>query len=253
MRIRTGNYVAADLDRTRASPCAAEQVGQVFDRRVERHHLEDRAGDRVCQQQTVDVHAFPSRVLRVDGGRVGRVKGRGRNHAQDLARLVVVHTHRAAHPAQRLIGDVVEVSVDGQIQVVARAERRIYAGQQVVAGQLIRECGQRTRTDVARRVAHRVQRGATNVAVRIIGAVAVLVQRGEHITVPVKNSTALELAGIAVQMPVIGIGGPVAPVYNKLEAENSQSEAEQRRQDQAEHTAFFDFPHLVHLPAQFAP
>ena len=68
-----------------------------------------------------------------------------------------------------------------------------------------------------------------------------------------KGGTILDRDGIAVQMPVIGIGGPVAPVYNKLEAENSQSEAEQRRQDQAEYTAFFNFPHLVHLPAQFAP
>ena len=133
VRIRAGHGVAADLDRAGAVPLSLEQVGDVLDRGVQRHDLEDRAGNGIRGQQAVNVNAVPRRVIRRDIRRIGRVERRRRDHAEDLARLVVVNADRAVLTAERLIGHAVELGVDGEIHAVARAERRIRAREQIVA------------------------------------------------------------------------------------------------------------------------
>ena len=248
VRIRAGHDITADFDRAGAVPLSLEQVGNVLDCGVQRHDLEDRAGNGVRGQQAVDVNAVPRRVVVRNIGRIGRVERRRRDHAEDLAGLVVVNADRAALTAERLIGHAVQLGVDGQIDAVARAERRVRARQQVVAGQLVRERGQRTRADVAGRVAHSVQRRAADRTVLVIDTLAVLGERREHDAPAVDDGAALEYAGVVVQMAVVGVGRPVVAVRDKAEAEKRKSDAEQRRQNEAEHAAFFDFTHLFSPP-----
>ena len=246
--VRAGDFLAADVDRAGARPLALEQVGDVLDSGVDGHNLEDRARNRVRGQQAVNVNAVPRGIVRRNVRRIGRIKRRCGHHAQNFTGFIVINANRSIHSVQSLIGDIVQIGINRQIQAVAGAERRIYAGEQIVAGQLIRERGERTRADVAVFVAYGVQCGAPDGCVIVVDAVAVLVERGQHIAVPVEDGAAFQLTGVVIEMTVVRVGGPVAAVHDKPEAEERQTQTEQCGEDQTENTAFFDFPHGYSSP-----
>ena len=73
------------------------EIGEVFLRRDERHELENRARRKCPSRAAVDEKTVDARV-----GLAVRVVGRGGDHSQDLAGLIVHHEYCAAPPRKRI-------------------------------------------------------------------------------------------------------------------------------------------------------
>lgn len=108
-----------------------------FQRRRRGHQLKGGAGRIGGGQEAVEVHAGILAIFVLFDRRlrlVVYVKGRGADHAEQLARFVVGDGHRALVAAERLQRHGAEVRVQRRLDVVALPARLEYAVDQAVPG-----------------------------------------------------------------------------------------------------------------------
>ena len=136
VNIRAGDDVAADFRAAGAGKGAFLHIGDVFQRRGSGDDFKYRARGIQTRQETVEIDAAVLLVIIGNVGRIGRVIGRGGDHAKDVAGFVIVYGHHAFTAVKRLVGGFVQLGVNGQIQLVSAAGG---AGDRVKAHQVIAE------------------------------------------------------------------------------------------------------------------
>ena len=239
----TGDLLPAHRGRTGTGERAGEQIGNVFNGGGKGDGFEYRAGSKCAGEEAVEVDAFVLRVPIFDGGRIGRIKGGGGDHAQNLTGLIVVHTHRTLLTVHCLVGDIVEAGIQSEIEVVALAERVVGSGEEVIAGELVGKGNQGAGADGAGEITHCMKGSLSHSGVFIVLTVARLIHPGQYVAVPVQHPADCQGAVGVVEMPVGGKGGPITALEEEAKNKQAKAQKQQQSEGQADEGAFFNLFH----------
>ena len=237
----TNNGLVPDPDRSLAVPGSVFQLRDLFQSSRQCHGLINRTGCEGRGQEPVQISSLiPLVGLKIAGNKQRIVTGRG-HHAEDLSRFIVVHCHGAGMALQGLIRLVVVTGIKGQVQFrpLLRTESAV---DQIIACQFIRKGIQRTRSNVALQVTHRMKGGFPHIRIIIIGTFPVF-RRGQDVSVPIQNGASRQHAIGIVQMAVKGRGSPIPAAGHISEQEQSQADCQHQGQNRADHGPSLNLPH----------
>ena len=222
---------------------ALEQIRELLQGGREGDCLKDGAWGEGAGEKAVEVDALIPGVPVLDLGGGGGVEGGGGDHTEDLTGLVVIDAYRSLAAVEGLIGDVIQPGVQSEVEVVSLAKGVVRPGEEVIAGELVREGDQSAGADGAIWIAHGVEGGLSDCGVGVVAPLARLVHPGEHVPIPVQHPAHGQLPLAVVQVAVGGEGGPVPPVQQEPDQEQGQAQQQEQGEGQTDHRAFFNLFH----------